>query len=105
MCAEARDAGYIRIAFMSDAVAGRSAARGRHTIVRQNVTFPQIYATLVCGESVPRPEALANVPIFFHGETESARGWCGVRVGLLTRAAGRCAPGRWAGYGLWDGPA
>ena len=38
----ARDSGYIRIAFMSDAVDGRSAARGRNTIVRQNVTFLQI---------------------------------------------------------------
>jgi len=36
---------------MSDAVDGRSAARGRNTIVRQNDTFPQIPATLACGTS------------------------------------------------------
>eukprot|EP00966_Prymnesium_polylepis_P033191 772021-Prymnesium_polylepis.1 len=34
---------------MSDAVDGRSAARCRNRIVRQNVTFPQIPATLACG--------------------------------------------------------
>ena len=62
MCAEARDAGYIRNAFISDAVAGRSAARGRHTIVRQNVTFPQIYPTLVCGESHPAGAAAGGPP-------------------------------------------
>jgi hypothetical protein len=37
----ARDNGYIRIAFISDAVDGRSAERGRNTIVRQNDTFLQ----------------------------------------------------------------
>ena len=37
MCVDARDAGYIGIAFISDAVAGRSAARCVHTIVQQNV--------------------------------------------------------------------
>eukprot|EP00966_Prymnesium_polylepis_P178226 4127067-Prymnesium_polylepis.1 len=37
---------------MSDAVDGRSAARCGNTIVRQNVTFPQIPATLACGTSV-----------------------------------------------------
>ena len=41
-CVVARDSGYNTIAFMSDAVDGRSAARCRNTIVRQNVTFPQI---------------------------------------------------------------
>ena len=51
VCAEARDAGYIRIAFISDAVVGRSAARGRNTIVRQNDTFLQISPTLGCGTS------------------------------------------------------
>ncbi len=45
MCAVARDSGYNTIAFMSDAVDGRSAARCRNTIVRQNVTFDQICAT------------------------------------------------------------
>ena len=47
----ARDSGYIRIAFMSDAVDGRSAASGRNTIVRQNDTFLQISPTLGCGTS------------------------------------------------------
>ena len=46
MCAVARDVGYRGIAFISDAVDGRSAARERKTIVRQNVTFPQMYPTL-----------------------------------------------------------
>ena len=41
-CVVARDSGYNTIAFMSDAVDGRSAARCRNTIVRQNVTFLQI---------------------------------------------------------------
>ena len=41
-CVVARDSGYSTIAFMSDAVDGRSAARCRNTIVRQNVTFGQI---------------------------------------------------------------
>eukprot|EP00966_Prymnesium_polylepis_P249884 5776659-Prymnesium_polylepis.1 len=36
---------------MSDAVDGRSAVRFRNTIVRQNVTFPQIPLTLGCGAS------------------------------------------------------
>ena len=60
MSAEARDAGYIRIAFMSDAVDGRSAARGRNTIVRQNDTFLQISATLGCGTS-EAPSPLINL--------------------------------------------
>ena len=47
-CYVARDSGYIAIAFISDAVDGRSAARERKTIVRQNVTFPQMYPTLAC---------------------------------------------------------
>ena len=50
-CYVARDSGYIAIAFISDAVDGRSAARERNTIVRQNDTFPQIPATLACGTS------------------------------------------------------
>eukprot|EP00966_Prymnesium_polylepis_P297918 6883595-Prymnesium_polylepis.1 len=36
---------------MSDAVDGRSAARCRNTIVRQNDTFLQIPPTLGCGTS------------------------------------------------------
>ena len=48
VCAVARDVGYRGIAFISDAVDGRSAARERKTIVRQNVTFPQMYPTLAC---------------------------------------------------------
>eukprot|EP00966_Prymnesium_polylepis_P124287 2873905-Prymnesium_polylepis.1 len=36
---------------MSDAVDGRSAARSRNTIVRQNDSFPQIPLTLACGTS------------------------------------------------------
>eukprot|EP00966_Prymnesium_polylepis_P283229 6544310-Prymnesium_polylepis.1 len=36
---------------MSDAVDGSSAARSLNTIVRQNVTFPQIPLTLGCGAS------------------------------------------------------
>eukprot|EP00966_Prymnesium_polylepis_P179352 4152273-Prymnesium_polylepis.1 len=40
---------------MSDAVDGRSAARCRNTIVRQNVTFPQISLTLACGTSRAPP--------------------------------------------------
>ena len=47
----ARDCGCRGIAFISDAVVGRSAARGQDTIVRQNVTFLQISATPGCGES------------------------------------------------------
>ena len=35
----ARDSGYIRIAFMPDAVVGRSAERGRNTILRQQHHF------------------------------------------------------------------
>eukprot|EP00966_Prymnesium_polylepis_P302715 6993473-Prymnesium_polylepis.1 len=42
---------------MSDAVDGRSAARCRNTIVRQNVTFPQIPLTLCCGASGQRAAA------------------------------------------------
>ena len=44
-CYVARDSGYITIAFMSDAVDRRSAARCRNTIVRQNDTFLQISPT------------------------------------------------------------
>ena len=44
-CYVARDSGYITIAFISDAVDGRSAARERKTIVRQHVTFLQICAS------------------------------------------------------------
>ena len=44
----ARDARYIRIAFASDRVDGRSGERERKTIVRQNDTIPQIPPTLVC---------------------------------------------------------
>eukprot|EP00966_Prymnesium_polylepis_P067073 1557181-Prymnesium_polylepis.1 len=51
-CVVARDSGYNTIAFMSNAVDGRSAARCRNAIVWQNVTFPQIPATLACGTSV-----------------------------------------------------
>jgi hypothetical protein len=39
LCCSARHSGYNTITFMSDAVDGRSAARCRNTIVRQNVTF------------------------------------------------------------------
>ena len=41
-CYVARDSGYISIAFMSDAVDGRSAARCHNTIVRQNDTVLHI---------------------------------------------------------------
>ena len=44
-CYVARDSGYIAIAFIFDGSDARSAARERKTIVRQNVTFPQIPAS------------------------------------------------------------
>ena len=45
----ARDRGYIRIAFVSDAVDGRSAARGRNMKSAVIVIIPQIHPTLGCG--------------------------------------------------------
>ena len=45
----ARDCGYIRIAFMSDGVDGRSAARGRNMKNHVIVIIRQIHVTLGCG--------------------------------------------------------
>ena len=42
----ARDSGYIRIAFVSDAVDGRSAAGYRNAIVRQNPTKRHFWSDL-----------------------------------------------------------
>ena len=45
----ARDRGYIPIAFLADAVDGRSAARGRNMKNHEIVIIPQIHVTLGCG--------------------------------------------------------
>ena len=53
-CYVVRDVRYITFEFIFDGSDARSAARERTgtPFVRQNVTFPQIPATLACGTSV-----------------------------------------------------
>eukprot|EP00966_Prymnesium_polylepis_P150685 3480614-Prymnesium_polylepis.1 len=81
---------------MSDAVDGRSAARCRSTIVRQNDTFLQISSTLGCGARPP-PVAVRvpSASIVHRGDEHDPRR-CGVAarvsvaVAMLSLPAERC---------------
>eukprot|EP00966_Prymnesium_polylepis_P086490 2001819-Prymnesium_polylepis.1 len=83
-CVVARGSGYNTIAFMSDAMNGRSAARCRNTIVRENDTFLLISPSLGCGTPRCAGAALAAQLLCAFSTLE--------RIGVLTRRVTRRRP-------------